>query len=111
MSKAIKHVFKSADECNAAIEAFFKGVTELREKLGISQVLLGVMANIEYEEGMAMGQTYLRLGDAFHDLPLAAYMLGELQADHRRMINLIAMGGEEAKRAGGRKPLGKLFRN
>jgi hypothetical protein len=102
--------FENADTANDAIRDFFKGVTALREKFNIRQVLCGVIIDVEYPEGKGQGQTFLRLGDQFHDLPLAAYLYGEVEAEHRMIINMLRSGGEAAQKAGGRKPLQSLFK-
>lgn len=109
MTHPVQHTFASQAEANAAVEAFYKGVTELREKHGIAQVLVGILINVDYPTGFGQGQSLLRLGDQFHDLPLAAYLYGECDAAQRMMINQLAAGGEKAKHAGGRKPKGKMF--
>lgn len=101
--------FENADKANAAIREFFKGVAELRRKLGIEQVLLGVQIQVVYEDQIGIAQTFTTLGRQSEDLPLAAYVYGALDEDHRKTINLLRAGGEAAKRAGNRKPIGELF--
>lgn len=101
MSKRTSHdmpVFADEDKANEAVEAFFKEVTELRQKHGLHQVWVLVSPLIRKE---VEGDPYdvqlagsLRLGSDDAILPVLASAYGKMRREYGDRLDAAAYGKE-----------------
>jgi hypothetical protein len=89
--------FANADEANAAIELFYADVAEARNRHRIRDALVVVSGATTYEEGEGDFHTYAHFGDSRNGPVLAAYALGETQAEMRSRINVLAAGSKRRR--------------
>lgn len=92
--------FETAEEANAALEAFWSEFYELRNKHRISDVLVTFQMQVRQESGQVstlFGS--LMAGSQLNQEPLAAWALGKAQADRQEMIG--RMIEQTSNQAGG----------
>lgn len=78
----------NAETLNAELEAFVNGVSALREKHRMTNVVCIMEASYRDEEGVPVaGQTSLQLGDNLHHEIMVARALGKIQGDRQRLIS------------------------
>lgn len=98
--RAMSAPFPTPEACNAAITAFSEELRALRLKHRIRDVYVVIAGAVVYEgdDGEGEWMTTLAMGNAAMQPALAAYGLGEAQADHRERINkLTAMAGRKGR--------------
>ena len=82
---------KGADAANDALKEFIEAVYKLRKEHRIVDVLLISSVNVEYgDDGTeASAVSVACIGDSNRSEFLAAYAIGQIQAEHREHINTI----------------------
>jgi hypothetical protein len=91
-----------AAAAEAAVEAFFEGVSKLREEHGIPQCLVtaaGSYLDPEAPEGEGEYFMSLTLGDALKGVYHAARLAGVMQADLAANLETIAAGPRRRRKA------------
>jgi hypothetical protein len=83
---------RSADETNAALEAFFKDLGDLREKHGLPDVITVVGVNVQYDSGVGNAVSWSQYGAAQKAETLLAYAFGQAQAERRELVNRLTSG-------------------
>jgi hypothetical protein len=85
--------FESSDTASEALENFYKEVGELRKKHKIPDLLMIVKASVKYEDG-EIGDIihHSFYGNVLNQLPMAAYVYGQTQADHEEVISRLLKG-------------------
>lgn len=85
--------FTDPDTANKALTAFFDAVAEARKKHHIRDALVVVAGSTTYPDGEeGEYHSLMQLGDSRNGPVLAAYALGETQAEMREWINTLAAG-------------------
>jgi len=85
--------FASANEANAALEAFFADVRAARKKHRIANVLMVAELRVNYPEtGEGSAMVHGFNGDVLMAVPLAAFAYGKTQEEQRQLINNLAAG-------------------
>lgn len=80
--------FESADKANEAVGKFRDELDELRKKYKIRDILLVFYDSVRYEDGtVAEFMSTAHFGNSLNCLPMAAYVYGQEQAEHRERIN------------------------
>lgn len=91
--RAMSVPFESADEANAAIQAFFADLREIRTKHRMRDIHVVGITCVKYadgNEGDAMWS--LQIGDSSKAESMLAYALGREQAEHREHIAKLLAG-------------------
>ncbi len=82
--------FKTPDEANAAIKAFFDDLGDIRKKHGLRDVLCVIQGSCIYpDQGEGEFITTAMHGSEDEAEPMAAYALGLHEAERRERINKI----------------------
>jgi len=85
--------FPDADTANESIRSFFDDVAAARKRHHIRDALVVVAGSTTYPDGEeGEYHTLMHLGDSRNGPVLAAYALGETQAEMRERINALAAG-------------------
>ena len=76
------------EEANANLDAFFTEIGKLREKYHFPECLTVVKVNVEYADGeCGEAISHCHYGSQLEAECLAAYALGQTQAQGREMVN------------------------
>jgi hypothetical protein len=78
--------FANVEEAGAAYEAFMKELVELRKRHRIKDVFVVSEIAVITADGEAAATMVAHLGDAMHELALAAYGFGEASERQKRII-------------------------
>ena len=81
--------FETQEEAEKAMKAFLKGVSKLREKHKISDVLVGIKGSFKNSEMSDKDIEYMCLGQHGHSLnglPLASYLYDKMKDQHNSII-------------------------
>ena len=85
--------FESNDKANEAIKSFTEELSELRKKHKLRDVLVVIYGSVKQEDG-EVGEfiTTSNFGNVMNCLPMAAYVYGQEQADHKERISKMLAG-------------------
>lgn len=89
--------FADGETANAALSAFYEGVTELRKKHRIKNAI--VLCEVGYiVDGQEVdGSSKLLLGSSEEHLLMLAYAYGEARQRHEDLIALAVASGKKSK--------------
>lgn len=85
--------YESEDAADEAISKFYEELGELRKKHKIPDLLIVIKATVRHKDGKVgqmMGQ--YAYGSTLDHLAMAAYVYGQLQAEHKELINKLIVG-------------------
>lgn len=90
--------FADADAANAALDAFYAELRELRKKHRLADVHCIVRIDVSYEDEDQIGSvmSHCHAGSTLWAQAMCAWALGQESAEHRRLLNVLA-AGEKAK--------------
>lgn len=74
------------DVANERLRAFFKEVSEARQKHQIADVYIVIRQNVETENGEAPGFSTMQLGDESHAMQMCSYAMGVSTAEHNKFV-------------------------
>lgn len=96
--RELSEPFADSEAAEAALEAFFAELGELRSRHRLARVLCCAAVNIHDPSGEYEATTYAHFGDSLRALPLAAYVYGaETEATAARVAGMVAQGKKRGK--------------
>lgn len=98
--RRLSEPFNDLDEANAALGTFFSKISQLREELGISDVVVLVEVPVAHADGGERRcSARMHLGDSQNELPMVARDYGSCRERHEALIaSAIETGRREARK-------------
>lgn len=84
--------FENADAANEALAKFFEEIDGIRKKYKIPDVLIVTKGDIVCEEGTGSFMQYSNFGNSVNILPMAAYVYGRAEQEHKEIIYKLLAG-------------------
>lgn len=84
---------ESSEKATDALQKFYNKVSDARKEFKISDILIVVKDSVRYEDG-GVGQfmQHSQYGNQLNGVQMAAYAYGQLQAEHKELINKLMDG-------------------
>lgn len=84
---------ESPEKANEALQKFYEKVSEARKEFKIADILVITKDSVRHEDG-EVGQfmQHSQYGDQLNGVSMAAYAYGQLQAEHRELLNKLVAG-------------------
>lgn len=84
---------ESPDLADEALRKFYEKVSEARKEFKISDILVITKDSVRYPDG-EIGQfmQHSQYGNLLNGVTMAAYAYGQLQAEHKELVNKLLAG-------------------